>query len=220
MCHTSAMARKYMRNQPMGDAENYIITINRQFGSLGRPIARMLSEKLGIEYYDREIVDKAAKKLNMPVSEISELEESANGWLFSMKYPLGMGTTDVQDRIFKEQKKIIENKASTENCIIVGRCADAILKDHPNLIRIFIYSPKEKRLEVCVNEFQMTESEAKRMMLEVDKARDRYHKQYAGYLPDDLRHIDLAVDSFFLGVEGTVDFLEEYIKKYKEIKSI
>lgn len=200
----------------MGEKARYIITINRQFGSLGRPIARLLSERLGINYYDREIVDKTAKKLNMPVSEISELEESANAGLFSMKYPLGMGTTDVQDKIFAEQKKIIENIASKESCIIVGRCADAILKDYPKLLKIFIYSPKEERKRVCVKDFQMTEAEAKRMILEVDKARERYHKQYAGYLPDDIKYINLAVDSSVLGVEGTVDFLETYVKKFIE----
>lgn len=205
---------KAYEDEGMKEKSRYIITINRQFGSLGRPIARKLSERLGINYYDREIVDKTAKQLNMPVSEISELEESVSGWLFSMKYPLGMGTTDVQDKIFKEQKKIIETIASKESCIMVGRCADAILKDYPNLIRIFVFSPKDKRMQVCVKDFQMTESEAKKMILEVDKARERYHMQYAGYLPDDIRYLNLAVDSSLLGVDGTVDFLEEYIKKY------
>ena len=157
----------------MGESSRYIITINRQFGSLGRPIARLLSERLGINYYDRDIVDQTAKKLNMPVSEISELEESVNAGLFSMKYPLGMGTTDVQDKIFAEQRRLIEKIASKESCIIVGRCADAILNEYPNLLKIFIYSPKEARQRVCVKDFQMTETEAKRMILEVDKARER-----------------------------------------------
>lgn len=198
----------------MGESSRYIITINRQFGSLGRPIARLLSERLGINYYDRDIVDQTAKKLNMPVSEISELEESVNAGLFSMKYPLGMGTTDVQDKIFAEQRRLIEKIASKESCIIVGRCADAILNEYPNLLKMFIYSPKEERQRVCVKDFQMTETEAKRMILEVDKARERYHKQYAGYLPDDLRYVNLAVDSSVLGVEGTVDFLEAYVKRF------
>lgn len=203
----------------MGEKARYIVTINRQFGSLGRPIARMLSERLGINYYDRDIVDQTAKKMNMPVSEISELEESAGTGFFSMKYPLGMGTTDVQDKIFKEQKMLIENIAGKESCILVGRCADAILKDYPNLIRIFIYAPKKERMKVCIRDFQMSEGEAKRMILEVDKARDRYHKQYAGYLPGDLNYVNLAVDSSFLGVEGTVDFLESYIRKALEKKT-
>lgn len=214
MCHTSVVEREYLRSLDMGEKDKYIITINRQFGSLGRPIAKLLAERLGIEYYDREIVDKAAKQLNMRVSEISELEESVDKGFFIMKYPLGMGTTDVQDKIFKEQKTIIENIASKESCIIVGRCADAILREYPKLIRIFIYAPKEERMRVCVNDFQMTQSEARRMIQDVDKARDRYHKQYAGYLPNDLSKLNLAVDSSILGVEGTVEFLEDYINKF------
>ena len=204
----------------MGAESRYIVTINRQFGSLGRTIAKQLSERLDINYYDREIVDRAARKLDMPVSEISELEESAEKFLFKVKYPLGMGTTDVQDKIFTEQKRIIETFASRESCIIVGRCADSILKDYPNVIRIFIFSPVEERMKYLIREFQMSESEARRQIPEVDKARERYHLHYSGYLPDDHRYINLALDSSFLGVEGTVDFLEDYINKYKELKNI
>ncbi len=201
-------------------AADYIITINRQFGSMGGPIAKQLSERLGINYYDREIVDKAARKLNMQVSEISSLEESAKGLLISKRYPLGMGTTEVQDKIFKEQKKIILNFADGQSCIFVGRCADDILKDHPHLIRIFIFAPKEERINRCVQLYQMPEEEARRMVPEVDKAREMYHKKYTGYIPGDPRFINLAVDSSVLGVDATVDLLEEYVRRYKAQKNL
>ena len=86
---------------------NYTITITREFGSMGRPIARRMSEILGIEYYDRDIVDKTAKKLNQPVSTISDQEEAAKSNFFNMKFPLGNGTTAMQDEIFMTQSKII-----------------------------------------------------------------------------------------------------------------
>lgn len=200
--------------------EKYVITITRQFGSMGRPIAKLLAEKLGIKYYDRDIVDMAAKKLNMPVSIIGELEESVQGRFFRMKYPLGMGTSDIQDSIFKEQKKIIQDIASEESCIIVGRCSDYILKEFPNSIHIYIYAPDEKRFETCVNEFQMQPDEARKMMLEVDKARERYHKEYAGYLPDDVRYKQLMIDSSALGVEGTADYIEDFVKRFLNYKKL
>ncbi len=193
---------------------HYIVTINRQFGSLGRPIARKLSEKLGIRYCDRDIVDQTAQKLNMPVSKISDLEESAQGNFFSMKYPLGMGTTDVQDQIFEEQRLLISKIATKESCVIVGRCADAILREFPNVIRVYIFAPNDERIKVCIDDFHMQKDEARRMMLEVDKARERYHKQYAGYLPSDSDHVNITIDSSILGVDGTVDVLTMFVNKF------
>ena len=110
----------------MGE-KKYVITVSRQFGSLGRPIARKLAERLGIKYYDRDIVDMTAKKMNMRASEIVELEESVQGGFFRMKYPLGMGTGNIRDQIFENQKTIIKELAEKESCVIVGRCADSIL---------------------------------------------------------------------------------------------
>lgn len=199
-------------------AEKYVVTITRQFGSMGRPIARRVAEKLGIQYYDRDIVDMTAKKLNMPVSRIGDLEESVQGRFFKMKYPLGMGTSDIQDNIFDEQRKIIMELASKESCIIVGRCSDYILKEYPNSLHIYIYAPQEVRFETCINEFKMQPDEARKMMLEVDKARERYHKQYAGYMPDDVRYKNLMIDSSTLGLEGTADYLAEFIKAYMASK--
>ena len=92
-------------------SRKFVVTIARQFGSLGRPIARKVSEKLGIEYYDRDIVELTAKKLNLPVSTISDVEESAKSAFFNMNYPLGMGTTAIQDSIFAAQRKIIVDLA-------------------------------------------------------------------------------------------------------------
>lgn len=107
----------------------YVITVTRQFGSMGRPIAKKLAQRLGINYYDRDIVDMTAKKLNVPVSVISELEESVQGKFFRMKYPLGMGTSEMQNSIFETQKKIIRDIADKETCLIVGRCSDYILQE-------------------------------------------------------------------------------------------
>lgn len=85
----------------------YTITITRQFGSLGRPIARAMSEILGIDYYDRTIVDAAAKIMSLPVSTVSDVEEAAKRNFFSMQFPLGRGTSEIQDKVFETQKEII-----------------------------------------------------------------------------------------------------------------
>lgn len=195
----------------------YVVTITRQFGSLGRPIARKMSEQLGIEYYDRDIVDQAARKLNLPVSVIDENEESARKVMtnpFSrMMFPLGKGTDTMQDKIFEAQQNIIKFLAEKETCIIVGRCSDFILSEMENAMHVYIYAPYEVRVEHCVKDLNMEISEARKMIVAVDEARDSYHMNFAGYLPDDKNHKDIMIDSSFLGVEGTADYLVEAVRR-------
>ncbi|MBE5973559.1 AAA family ATPase [Lacrimispora xylanisolvens] len=193
--------------------EKFVVTITRQFGSLGRPIARMVSENLGIEYYDRDIVEMTSKDLNLPVSAVSDVEESAKSAFFNMNYPLGMGTTGIQDSVFAVQKKIIVDLAERESCIIVGRCADHILEDYKNIIHIFIYAPFEARLKNCVERLNMRPDEAKKMIASVDKARESYHRHYCGYVMSDKEHKHVMIDSSLLGVEGTCEILTEIIRK-------
>jgi cytidylate kinase len=193
--------------------KKFVVTIARQFGSMGRPIARLVSEKLGIEYYDRDIVEMTSKNLELPVSTISDVEESAKSAFFNMNYPLGMGTTVIQDSIFSAQRKIILDLAEKESCIIVGRCADHILKDYKNIINIFIYAPYEARLENCVERLDMRPDEAKKMIASVDKARDSYHRHYCGYSMSDKDYKHVMLDSSLLGVEGTCEVLTEIIQK-------
>lgn len=197
--------------------EKYIVTITRQFGSLGRPIAKHMSELLGIDYYDRDIVDQAAAKLKLPVSLIDQVEERASRQVVSpfsrMMFPLGKGTTSTQNDIFEAQENIIKFLAENHSCIIVGRCADFILSEMKNSIHIYIYASYEARLKHCIEELHMEESAARRMIKSVDEARDSYHMQYAGYLPDDKRHKDILIDSSLFGVEGTAEYLAEAVKK-------
>lgn len=195
----------------------YVITITRQFGSMGRPIARRMAEMLGIEYYDRDLVDQAAEKLNLPVSVINEVEEKANSLakspFFRMASPLGSGTTATQDKIFEAQQNIIKFLAEKETCVIVGRCADFTLSEMENAIHIYIYASYEARLEHCIKDLGMEEDEARRMMAAVDKARESYHMNFTGYAPDDKCHKDILIDSSLLGVEGTAEYLVELVKK-------
>ena len=195
----------------------YVITIARQFGSMGRPIAMKLSELLEIEFYDRDIVDQAAKKLNLPVSIIDQNEESAkeiHNNYFRMQFPLGrQKSTDVQDKIFEAQMNIIRFLAERDSCIIVGRCSDFVLSEMENTINIHIYAPYEERLRHCTKELGLSIDEGKRMIKKVDEAREAYHLQYAGFKPDDYNHKDLMINSSLLGVDGTAEYLADLIKK-------
>ena len=183
--------------------ERYVITITRQFGSLGRPIAREMAKMLDIDYYDRDIVEMAAK----------DIEESGNSLLSKMRFPLGTGERSMQDRLFQIQQKIITDIVDRESCIIVGRCSDYILRNYKNCINVYIYAPFEARYHNCVNSLNMNPKEAKRMIQEVDRARLQYHKRYAKYEPEDINYKDILINSSLLGVDGTAEYLVDMVKK-------
>ncbi len=191
--------------------ERYVITIQREFGSMGRPIARRLSELLGIEYYDRDIVEETSKKMKLPVSVISGQEEKGSGF-FRMMFPLGNENSSNQEEIFQVQEKIIRELADKESCIIVGRCSDYILRNEKNAVHIYIYAPYEARLRNCVDILGMTENEAKKMINSVDEARRKFHKRYTKSLPGELTYKDILINSNLLGIDGTAQQLANIVR--------
>ena len=147
--------------------KRYVITISRQFGSMGRPIAMRLAQLLNIDFYDRDIVEKTAENLGLPVSVIKEHEESGQNSFFNMIYPLGNETSEQQDLIFHEQAKIVRDLAEQGSCIIVGRCADYILGTNKNCLRVHIYAPYEARYRNCVDMLRLDQEAAKKMIKKV-----------------------------------------------------
>ena len=186
-------------------AEKYVITISRQFASMGRSIAKKLVEELGIEFYDRDIVEQTARRMGLPVSTISDTEESANNIYYKRIYPLGMAIKSMQDEVFMVQQNIIRDLADRESCIIVGRCADEVLKDHPRLLNVHVFAPKADRLRNCVEKLGMDEATAKKTLPRVDKSRAGYHKVYGG--GDEYVNCHLMLNSSQFGIEGSAHLL-------------
>lgn len=196
--------------------EQFVITITRQFGSLGRQIAQKMSEELGIEFYDREIVDRVAQSMKLPTSVVIENEEAAEKRAVTpflcMAYPLGRDATEIQDEIFAGQKMLIEELVAKDSCIVVGRCADFILSEHSNAIHIYIYAPYKDRVRNSIEELGLTEADAKCMIKRVDVARDSYHMNYSGFLPDDKHFKDVLINSSLLGIDGTAKYLADIVR--------
>ena len=185
--------------------EKYVITISRQFASMGRSIAKKLAEELGIEFYDRDIVEQTARRMGLPVSTISDTEESANNIYYKRIYPLGMAIKSMQDEVFMVQQNIIRDLADKESCIIVGRCADEVLKDHPRLLNVHVFAPKADRLRNCVEKLGMDEATAKKTLPRMDKSRAGYHKVYGG--GDEYVNCHLMLNSSQFGIEGSAHLL-------------
>lgn len=187
--------------------DKYIITISRQFASLGRTIGKAMAKELGIGFYDRDIVEETARRMKLPVPEISREEEKAGSIFENRKYPLGMGLISMKHEIFAVQSNIIRDLAQKESCIIVGRCADAILKDYDRTLNIYVYAPYEARLKNCVESLGMDEKTAKSMIREVDKARELYRMRYCEGIREVFDQRDIMIDSSKYGAEKTARIL-------------
>lgn len=187
--------------------EQYVVTISRQFGSMGRTIAAEMSKILGIDYLDRDILQATAERMGQSVKVISDEEEQSKSFFLRKKYPFHMGIYSITDEIFAVQKNIIRDAAKKESCIIVGRCADSILQDFENHLNIYIYAPYEARLHNCTHDLMMDEKVARKMIKEVDMARANYQKKYCPEVKTVFDHKDLMIDSSKFGIEGTAQLL-------------
>lgn len=194
-------------------SEHYVITVTRQFGSLGRPIARKVAEKLDIPFYDRDIVEQTASQLGLPISYISQNEETAGGRYFKMKFPLGVASRAEQDRIYEVQSELIRAIASRGSCLIVGRCADYVLRNFTNTFNICIFAPFEDRVKNCVDTLGMDPQTALNMVLEVDQAREKYHQRYGNYGKDGLLYKHLLVNSSYFGISQTADMIAGLVEQ-------
>lgn len=187
--------------------ERYVITISRQFASMGRTIGKTMAKELGIGFYDRDIVEETARRMHLPIPEVSMAEEKAESIFENRKYPLGMGLVSMKQEIFYVQSNIIRDLAKKESCIIVGRCADMLLKDYDRVLNIYIYAPYEARLKNCVDSLGMDEKTARSMIREVDRARELYRLRYCEGVKEVFDHRDFMIDSSKYGPEKTSDIL-------------
>lgn len=125
---------------------NIVITIGREYGSGGREIGEKLAKELGFTFYDKELLRIVAEKSGIQEQVLKKADEAASNPLFAPYYPPSIDPGSLNDRVFKMQSDLIKEKAATENCVIVGRCANYVLENHDNCIRVFIYADMEKRI--------------------------------------------------------------------------
>ncbi|MDR3365206.1 MAG: cytidylate kinase-like family protein [Clostridiales Family XIII bacterium] len=174
-----------------------VITVARQFGSMGRPIAIELAEKLGFEYYDRDIIEKAAMDMGVPVYELQEIDDHKAPGYKKMMFPLGIGGGAKQDRLFGIEREIILKLAKEQDCVIVGRCADFILTEagHAGLFNIFIYATYQQRFQFSLNNLGLTNEAIEKTIRRVDEGRANYYTHYTGERFDSPKYRDLMINS-------------------------
>ena len=190
-----------------------IITIGRQHGSSGREIERLLAEKLNYKCYDKEIVDEAANHSDFSRDLIDAFDEKrmsafilhAGGYGLNENFRLNM-------QVVSAQFDAMRNIAEKGNCIFVGRCADYILRDHDDLVSVFILGDMDERLKCLERRQGLDETEARKKIKEVDKDRSSFYRYYSDQTWGDAQNYDMCINSSKLGVEGTVQVILDYIK--------
>ena len=189
----------------MNKNEKFVITINRELGSGGRTVGRLLAEKLGVPFYDKALIKALEEKYNLTSEEIERMKGRSNNWWsdFERIVSLGHGmkpdtpsknidvvTTNV---LFKAEKEILEGIAHDESCVITGRLAFFVLKAHPNHLSIFIQAPMKNRLERVMRKQNVSEEEAANLINKIDKMREEYVKKFANTSRYDTRNYDLVI---------------------------
>ena len=188
-----------------------IITIGRQYGSNGRRIAKKLSEKLGIHYYDKELIKLASEQNDISYELVKVDEKRANPWRYPVEDPAQMESRfrfePMNDVLFYTQAQIITRLADTEDCIIVGRCANDILKSRPTSRSIFIHAPLDYRLQTVMERTSLEEKEALSLIKKVDKQRKFYYNYYTDKKWEEMSQYDLCLDSSAMSEDEILNVL-------------
>lgn len=189
--------------------QHYVITVSRQFASMGRTIAKEMSKRLNINFMDRDIVAETAKRMGLSVKSVSHHDETVptGGFFMRHSYLFHLDVYNINREIFEVQKSVIRDFASSQSCIIVGRCADSILADMDNVFNVFVYAPFDKRLDNCVNQLMMPRETAAETIKRVDKAREAFRKAYEPEISSELTHRHLLIDSSKFTIPDCADIL-------------
>ena len=193
-------------------SKRFIIAIGREFGSGGKHIGRALAKELGVNLYDRNIVEKVAEELDIETEHLMKYAKKKRRHFFHKS--VKGHTTSFEDHVANLQFDYIRKLgASDESFVIVGRCADEILKDHENVISIFVKGDREYRIGRVMKQFDLSREDAIKKMDRHDRTRKYYHDRYCNGKWGEVDTYDLCIDSTHFGTEGTADFIREYIKR-------
>ena len=193
-----------------------IITVSRQFGSGGRTIAKALAERLGYAYYDSALVEEVAKETGFDPSYIADAGEYAPGksmlsYAFSSASPHASGKLGATDYLWAAQCKVILDLAEKGNCVIVGRCADYILRERDDCLNVFIHAPKKYKAKRIVELYGVTDKSPEKRLEEKDTRRRVKYKYFTGQEWGLTENYHISLDSAMLGEEKCVDIIADIV---------
>ena len=204
----------------MDNEKKKVITISREYGSGGRLIGKRLAEKLGIPYYDRDTINERISQESGYDKEMFAGQEmkAKNSFLYSLASAMGTGeagpeSLSLNERLFLAQFDTIRKIAEEGSCVIVGRCADYILRGLPYATNIFIYAEEADKIKRAVEEYGDPPDQVRKIMKSADKARANYYAYHTGRKWGDHVNFNLSLDSGYLELEDAVDLIIAYTEK-------
>ncbi len=201
----------------------YVVTVGRQFGSGGREIGKLIAQSLGIDYYDKELLTEAAKSSGVNADFFEAADERTPSffsslWSFNTGYNSGayfIGDSPLSDdSIYKAQSNVMRSLADRGPCVIVGRTADYILRNHCKVVSVFLHASMQARIERIIQRGDCKDAkEAEAMAEKKNKLRAEYYNFYTDKKWGDAQSYDLSIDSSLFGAQETADLIVEFIKK-------
>ncbi|MEG2344642.1 MAG: cytidylate kinase-like family protein [Anaerovoracaceae bacterium] len=199
-----------------------IVTISREFGSGGRLIGKKLADHMGVPYYDKELLNRIAEESGFSREMMEEAEMKAKSTFFySLSSALGSGESgsdglSLNERFFIAQFETIRRVAEEGSCVIVGRCADYVLRGIKGTTNIFIYAETEDKIKRAIEEYGVSEKDVKRIMSDTDKARANYYNYHTGNKWGAHVNYNLSIDSGYISIDNSVKLIETYLELKSE----
>lgn len=207
----------------MENDKTYVIAIGRQFGCGGREIGQLIAKRLGVAYYDKELLSEAAKSSGVNEDFFEAADERSprffsSLWSFNLGYNTGayfIGDTPLSDdSIYRAQSEVMTQLADRGPCVIVGRTADYLLRDHCKVVSVFVHSSIEDRVQRIMSRGDAkTEKEAREKAEKKNKLRAEYYNFYTDKKWGDAASYDLSIDASLLGTQATAMFIIDFVKK-------
>ena len=199
--------------------DGLVITISRQYGSGGREIGEKLAARLGVPFYDKELITLAAQESGYAKSLFEEADQKAatTSVLFSLMRAGSMVNTydlPLSDKIYLIQSGVIQQVAKKGSCVIVGRCADYVLQDRYPCVSVFVHAPLRARMERAVKEYGLSGDDVQTRILRTDKRRETYYNYYTGRKFGDARNYSLTLDSLSVGIDTAVEIIARYAESW------
>lgn len=210
----------------MNRNEKFVITINRELGSGGRSVGHRLAERLDVKFYDKAVIKGLKEKYHLTTEEIEKLKGQKEGWWAEFQrrvvpfaevdsaYGASMGNEPeiiTTEEVFKAEKEIIKAITDNESCVITGRSAFHVLKDHPNHLSILIQAPMEQRIQRVMKKQELSREAAIKAIKQVDERRENYVQKFCGTSRYDTRNYDLVISMEHLKEDDAVDIILDYI---------
>lgn len=208
----------------MNKNEKYVITINREAGSGGRTVGRKLAEKLGVKFCDKAIVEGLTKKFGLSIERIEEIKAQKKSWwndinnyyttlVNSTNQPMGAEVKLTTESMFETEKRILLELADATSCVVAGRTGFMVFRHHPNHLNIFIQASLESRIKRIMSRQNISEQEARDIIVKLDASRETYIKKYEDTSRYDTRNYQLVISMDGLSEDDAVDVIMAYIDR-------